>query len=211
MKRYAGLRWLIPLLTKRFTVLEGLEHIPKHGPFILAGNHVGSPDPIFITAGVFQATRRSVVFITHDVVVQAFGERLAYRWLGMIMKIEDRPSEALPRLRSEIEGGQPVGIFPEGMRNAAPFILPGKTGVARLAHWTGVPVVPFGFNGPSTWTFNQGVRASLAFRRDMALRVGEPITFPIVPEAQLTKDLLIQTTRTIMVRVGELAGRPAPY
>jgi 1-acyl-sn-glycerol-3-phosphate acyltransferase len=97
------------------------------------------------------------------------------------------------------------------MRNAAPFLLPGKTGVARLAHWTGAPVVPFGFDGPSTWTFNQGLRASLAFRRDMFLRIGKPLAFSVVPDEQLTKDLLVATTRQIMTAIGELAGRPSPY
>jgi len=211
MKRYAGIRWLVPLFTKRFRVLEGLENLPKTGPYILAGNHVGSPDPIFIAAAVFGKTQRSIVFIAFDKAVQAFGNRLAHSWLGMVKKDESRPGEALFPLRRELEAGNPVGIFPEGMRNAAPFLLPGKTGVARLAHWTGAPVAPFGFDGPSTWTFNQGLRASLAFRRDMFLRIGKPLTFPVVPDEQLTKDLLVATTRQIMTAIGELAGRPSPY
>lgn len=211
MKRYAGLHWLLPLLAKRFKVLEGLENIPRSGPCILAGNHVGSPDPIFIGAAVFQHTHRSATFIAFDKAVQAFGERRAYEWLGMVKKVEDRPGEALVALRHELEVGNIVGIFPEGMRSAAPFLLPGKTGAARLAHWTGVPVIPFGFDGPSTWTFNQGLRASLAFRRDLVLRVGKPMTFPVVNPNDVTKDLLVQTTRTIMAAIGELAGRPSPY
>jgi 1-acyl-sn-glycerol-3-phosphate acyltransferase len=211
MKRYAGLLWLLPLLTKRFRVLEGLENIPKHGPCILAGNHVGSPDPIFIGAATYKYAGRSATFISYDRAVHAFGERRAYEWLGMIKKIEERPGEALPALRRELELGNIVGIFPEGMRNAAPFLLPGKTGAARLAHWTGAPVVPFGFNGPSTWTFNQGLRASLAFRRDLSLRIGKPHTFPVIDPNHLTKEQLLQTTRTIMAAIGELAGRPSPY
>ncbi len=211
MTRYLGLRWLIPLLSRRFRVLEGLEHVPRTGPFILAGNHVGSPDPIFVTAAVYGATHRSIVFIAFDKAVQAFGNRLAHGWLGMVKKTEERPGDALIPLRRELEAGRPVGIFPEGMRNAAPFLLPGKTGVARLAHWTGAPVIPFGFDGPSTWTFNQGLRASVAFRRDMALRIGAPLHFPKIPDAQITKLLLTQTTRTIMERISELAGRPSPY
>jgi 1-acyl-sn-glycerol-3-phosphate acyltransferase len=211
MKRYTGLLWLLPLLAKRFRVLEGLANIPKSGPCILAGNHVGSPDPIFIAAATFQRTGRSVTFISYDRAVHAFGERRAYAWLGMVKKIEDRPSEALVTLRRELEVGNIVGIFPEGMRSAAPFLLPGKTGAARLAHWTGAPVVPFGFDGPSTWTFNQGLRATLTFRRNLSLRIGKPMIFPIVNPDHVTKELLVQTTRKIMTAIGELAGRPSPY
>ncbi len=211
MKRYAGLHWLIPLLAKRFKVLEGLENIPPSGPCILAGNHVGSPDPIFIGAATFQYTGRPITFISYDRAVHVFGERRAYAWLGMVKKVEDRPSEALTTLRRELEVGNVVGIFPEGMRSAAPFLLPGKTGAARLAHWTGAPVVPFGFGGPSTWTFNQGLRATLAFRKDMSLRVGKPLTFPVIEPEHLTKEQLLKTTRTIMAAIGVLAGRPSPY
>lgn len=211
MTRYLGLRWLIPLLTLRFRVLEGVGNIPRSGPFILAGNHIGSPDPIFIVAAIYRATKRSIVFIAFDKAVQAFGTKLAHGWLGMVKKKEERPGEALSPLRHELEAGNAVGIFPEGMRNAAPFLLPGKTGVARLAHWTGAPVIPFGFDGPSTWTFNQGVRASLAFRRDMALRIGAPLHFEKVPDDAITKALLVATTRQIMSRISELAGRPSPY
>jgi len=212
VKRYAGLtQWLMPLLANRYHTLTGLENIPASGPYILAGNHVGSPDPMAVMAAVYRHTRRAVVFVAYDNVVRAFGKKLAYNWLAIVEKVENRPNECLDVLRRELENGQPVGIFPEGMRNAASFLLPGKTGVARLAHWTGAPVIPFGFTGPSTWTFGQGFRATLSLRRNLALRIGEPLVFPKVPDAEITKALLTQTTRTIMTRIGELAGRPYPY
>ena len=129
----------------------------------------------------------------------------------MVGKNEDRPSECLPQLRQELEAGNPVGIFPEGMRNAAPYVLPGKTGVARLAHWTGAPVIPCGFQGPFTWTVVQAISASFSSSRNMALRIGEPLNFPKISEDQITKDLLTHTTRTIMARIGELAGRASPF
>ncbi|MDP2789788.1 MAG: lysophospholipid acyltransferase family protein [bacterium] len=211
MKRYAGLHWLVPFFTRRFHTIEGLEHLPKIGSYILATNHIGSPDPMFIMAVVYRHTRQPVIFVVYDKLTQVFGKKFGYRWLGMIGKNEYRPSECLPQLRRELEAGNPVGIFPEGMRNAAPFVLPGKTGVARLAHWTGVPVIPCGFQGPFTWTVGQAIRASLSPRRNMALRIGTPLTFPKLAENQITKDLLTNTTRTIMTRIGKLASRPSPY
>lgn len=211
MKRYAGLRWLLPFFIRRFHTIEGLEHLPKIGPYILATNHIGSPDPMFIMAVVYRHTRQPVIFVVFDKLIQVFGKEFGYRWLGMVGKNEDRPSECLLQLRQELEAGKPVGIFPEGMRNAAPFVMPGKTGVARLAHWTGAPVIPCGFNGPFTWTVGQAIRASFSSRHNMALRIGTPLIFPKLTESQITKDLLTQTTHTIMTKIGELAGMPSPY
>ena len=154
MKRYKGLKWFLRLGQRRFQEISGLENLPKSEPFILAGNHIGSPDPIFIMSLVYFTIQRPVIFLAFDKVVNFFGKKRAYDWLGAIGKDEDRPAECLKYLKMELENGNPIGIFPEGMRNSAPFLMPGKTGVARLAHWTGAPVIPFGFAGPATWTFN---------------------------------------------------------
>ncbi|MEK7570173.1 MAG: lysophospholipid acyltransferase family protein [Patescibacteria group bacterium] len=211
MKRYAGLLWLIRLYQRRFRVLSGLEHLPRTGPYILAGNHVGSPDPLYVASVVYFYTRRSVVFLAYDKIAKKFGHDIAYQWLGAVDKKEGNLAASLLPLRQELEAGNAVGIFPEGMRNAAPFVLPGKTGVARLAHWTGVPVIPFGFDGPFTWSVTEGVRAALSWKRNLRLHFGAPLHFPKIPEDQLTKEKLTETTRTIMQRVGELAGRPSPF
>ncbi|RJO59210.1 1-acyl-sn-glycerol-3-phosphate acyltransferase [Candidatus Parcubacteria bacterium] len=211
MKRYFGLKWFMRLGQRRFREVAGLENLPRFGPFILAGNHIGSPDPIFIMSIIHSVLQRPVIFLAYDKVVNFFGKKIAYNWLGVIGKDEERPGESLKYLKIELENGNPVAIFPEGMRNSAPFLMPGKTGAARLAHWTGAPVVPFGFQGPATWTFNQGVYATLLFKKDMRLRIGRPLHFQKIEESKITKDLLIHTTHEIMAIIGQLADRPSPY
>ncbi len=211
MKRYAGLRWLLPFFVRRFHTVEGLTHIPSSGPYILAVNHIGSPDPMFIMAAIYQHTGQPVSFVVYDKLAHVFGQKLGRQWLGMVGKHEDRPGECLQPLRHELEAGRPVGIFPEGMRNAAPFVLTGKTGVARLAHWTGAPVIPCGYQGPFTWTVWQALRASLSSKRDMALRVGAPLKFQKLHDDVITKDILRSTTQKIMAAIGTLADRPSPY
>lgn len=211
MKRYRGLKWFLRLGQRRFQEISGLENLPRSGPFILAGNHIGSPDPIFVMSLVYFAIKRPVIFLAFDKVVNFFGKKRAYDWLGVIGKDEDRPGECLKYLKMELENGNPVGIFPEGMRNSAPFLVPGKTGVARLAHWTGAPVIPFGFTGPATWTFNQGLYASLMFKKDMRLKIGKAMLFPKITQDKITKDLLVRTTREIMAVIGQLSGRPYPF
>lgn len=211
MKRYAGLVWLMRLYQRRFRELTGIEHIPQQGPFILAGNHVGSPDPLYVVTAVYLHTHRSVVFLAYDKIAKTFGHTIAYQWLGAVDKNEDHLATSLAPMRKELEAGNAVGIFPEGMRNAANFLLPGKTGVARLAHWTGAPVIPFGFTGPFTWTFGQGLSAALSWKRNLDLHFGAPMYFAKISDEHLTKEKLTETTRAIMTRVGELAGKPSPF
>lgn len=211
MKRYAGLQWLMRLYQRRFRELTGIEHIPPHGPFILAGNHVSSPDPIYVVSAVYLNTHRSVVFLAYDKIAKTFGHTLAYHWLGAVDKNENHLASSLDPMRKELEAGNAVGIFPEGMRNATSFLMPGKTGVARLAHWTGAPVIPFGFTGPFTWTFWQGLSAALSWKRNLCLQFGTPLHFPKIPNEQLTKEQLTETTRIIMARIGDLAGKPSPF
>lgn len=211
MKRYAGLVWLMRLYLRRFRELTGVAYLPHIGPYILAGNHVGSPDPLYVGSAVYLHTRRSVIFLAYDKIAKNLGRNIAYQWLGAVDKNEGNLAASLLPLRHELEAGNPVGIFPEGMRNAAPFVLPGKTGAARLAHWTGAPVIPFGFDGPFTWSVAEGVFAALSWKRNLRLHFGAPLLFPKIPDDQLTKEKLTETTRTIMQRVGELAGRPSPF
>ncbi len=211
MKPYFGLHWLMLIARWRFREIQGIEYLPRSGSFILAGNHVGSADPAFIFAEVYSHVRRPITFVAMDLVTRMVGRRTARAWLHLVEKDEAAPDACLADLRRELEAGNPVGIFPEGMRNSAPFVLPGKTGVARLALWSGAPVIPFGFQGPATWSFNQGLRAFLTPRKDMVLRIGAPISFPKTPDEQITKELLIRTTRAIMDPIGLLSNRPSPF
>ncbi len=211
MKSYLGLHWLIPIARWRFREVQGTEHLPRFGPFILAGNHVGSADPAFIFAEVYSHVRRPITFVAMDIITHMIGKKFARRWVHLVEKDEAAPDACLVELRRELEAGNPVGIFPEGMRNSAPFVLPGKTGVARLALWSGAPVIPFGFQGPATWSFNQGLRAFLTPRKDMVLKIGAPLRFPKTPDEQITKELLIRTTRAIMDPIGQLSNRPSPF
>jgi len=120
---------------------EGLENIPKRGPVILAANHLSFMDSLFIPLYL----RRRVVFLGKA----DYFERRTTRWfvklLGVIpVRRESGPGAeaALRTAVAALQEGKVIGIYPEGTRSPDGRLFRGKTGVARLALATGVPVVP---------------------------------------------------------------------
>ena len=132
---YAGLRlFLSPLLRPilRWKVV-GSHRIPRSGATILAANHLSHIDPIAVIA----AARRTTHYLAKDGHFSNPWTRFVMRATGQIeTQREVGGNEALASAATILGSGRALGIFPEGTRSKrteAPFLLPGKTGVARLA------------------------------------------------------------------------------
>ena len=121
---------LRPLLRWR---IRGAERIPRHGPTILAANHLSHIDPIAVIA----AARRTTHYLAKDGHFSNPATRLVMQATGQIeTQREQGGNEALASAATILSQGRALGIFPEGTRSKRtepPFLLPGKTGVARLA------------------------------------------------------------------------------
>lgn len=70
-----------------------------------------------------------------------------------------------------VDDGGSFCIFPEGRRSPDGTIQPAKGGVAYLAEYAGVPIVPVGFSG----TFHTPVKDFFLRRRRITVRFGRPI------------------------------------
>jgi 1-acyl-sn-glycerol-3-phosphate acyltransferase len=124
--------------------VEGKEHVPTTGSFVLAPVHRSNID-FAVVAGV---TRRRMRYMGKDSLWKM-------RWFGAFISAlgafpvhrgaADR--EALRRCREVIERGEPLVMFPEGTRQAGPDLQPLFDGPAYLALRTGVPIVPVGIGG----------------------------------------------------------------
>ena len=132
---YAGLRlFLSPLLRPllRWNIV-GSHRIPRKGATILAANHLSHIDPIAVIA----AARRTTHYLAKDGHFQNPLTRFVMRATGQIeTQREQGGNEALASAATILRSNRALGIFPEGTRSKrteAPFLLPGKTGVARLA------------------------------------------------------------------------------
>lgn len=205
-------RTLVPWVLSKLGKIDGLEHLPHRGPFIMVANHVSYAEPPIIATLIVNATHQRVYSLTKYAVWKLFRLFFLADWLGMIPVEPWQRASCLVHAQKKLEGGNPVMIFPEGTRNPDSATLrKGKTGAARLAVATGAPVLPLGYHGPLAPHPIASTMSFMTKRRSMLLRVGPPLLFPVVAPDQVTHDLLNETTTTIMHAISALCGKPYPY
>jgi 1-acyl-sn-glycerol-3-phosphate acyltransferase len=154
-------------------VVEGREHLPSRGPYIIAANHhnyldgvvlgVTVPEPIsfLVMPRVWRATPLHPMF---------------HRNIRSIpIDLGRADVSALRRALASLQQGRVVGIFPEGPFSVRGRLEPGLPGVALLALRSGVPVVPAGIRG--TYEALAGRRGYIPRRVPLRVRFGPPRCF----------------------------------
>lgn len=131
--------------------VEGLEHIPKAGGAIFAGNHLSVADELFLGAVV----PRHIAFWAKAEYFRGGGiggtvTKLVLEGLGAIKVERGGGRAALTAFDGAIpvlKAGDMVAVYPEGTRSPDGRLYRGRTGVARLAVAAGVPIIPVGMLG----------------------------------------------------------------
>lgn len=138
-------RVLRPLLRSWLRVrAHGAEHVPGHGPVLLASSHRSHADSIALALAV----RRPVHFLgdltlTRTPVVGALLPKL-----GMVpLQRGVADAAALDAVRALLRDGHCVVVYPEGSRSRDGTVHRLRSGVARVAAELAVPVVPAGLEG----------------------------------------------------------------
>jgi 1-acyl-sn-glycerol-3-phosphate acyltransferase len=126
--------------------VSGVDHIPAHGPAIIAPNHKNLLDPFFVAI----VTRRHVRFMAK---VELFRGPLAWllpRLGAFPVRRGGADAEALATARSILSAGGAVVVFAEGTRVKEADVLGSPHhGAGRLALETGAPIVPAAISGTS--------------------------------------------------------------
>ena len=131
--------------------VEGLEHIPDDGPAILASNHLAVADSFYLPLVV---TRR-ITFLAKAEYFTGTGlkgrfQRWFYTAAGQVpidRTDADSAQSALITAARVVGEGKLLGMYPEGTRSPDGRLYKGKTGLARLALESGVPVIPVAMIG----------------------------------------------------------------
>ncbi len=179
--------------------VEGLEHIPGSGPFLLIANHQSYLDPILIQAVV----RRPMYTMAKST---EFSNPITGPLLKRLKSFPVRRFEVDPQavriaLR-HLQDGHGVGIYIEGERSWDGRLQPPRLGTVRLILKAGVPVVPCGIGG----AYEVWPRWSRPRRGAVRIRVGEPIRFPKLDRRSDREDALDATREVLMRRLAGLAG-----
>ncbi|MFR9775073.1 lysophospholipid acyltransferase family protein [Micromonospora sp. MS34] len=149
----APLLWRVAQLLARAVVallgrLEVTGDVPaglRHGPLILAANHISPFDPVVLTAAC-RARRIHPRIMATAGLFRAPVVGPLMRRAGHIRVDRGTTSvhRALEVAATAVAGGSVVLVYPEGRIGLDPGLWPerGKTGAARLAFASGAPVVP---------------------------------------------------------------------
>ncbi len=172
---YGAIRGLFFGLAKGYFRLEirGREHMPTHGPFVLAPVHRSNVD--FILVSTLTRTR-----------MRYMGKASIWKWswggkfVSMLGAFPVRRAaadrESLRTCLRVIENGEPLVMFPEGTRRSGPEVEDLFDGPAYVAARAGVPIVPVGVGGSD---MAMPVGAKFIKPHKIVLVVGEPITPPV--------------------------------
>jgi 1-acyl-sn-glycerol-3-phosphate acyltransferase len=198
-----------PLLKAIFRPwVEGLENLPKEGPAILASNHLSFSDSVFLPL----VSKRRITFPAKLEYFTGRGLKgrlvaLFFRGIGQVPIDRSSGRAAEPALTAGLkilQRGELFGIYPEGTRSPDGRLYKGKTGVARLALASGVPVIPVAM--VDTDKLQPPGRALPKLMRP-GVRIGKPLDFSRYEGMEDDRFVLRSITDEIMYELMELSGQ----
>ncbi len=188
--------------------VEGADNVPLEGAAILASNHLSYADWLFMPLTL----PRRVTFVAKAEYFTTPGlkgwfQKKFFSGAGQVPI--DRSSGgaaegALLSAKRVLAHGELFGIYPEGTRSHDGRLYRGKTGVARLALETKVPVIPIAVIGtdaiaPPGKKFGSLTRPLVRF--------GRPLDFSRYEGLENDRFVLRSITDEIMYEIMRLSGQ----
>lgn len=189
--------------------IEGIENVPATGPGLLAFNHIAYLDPLAAAYTVDKAGRVPRFLAKSEL----FQDRKIAWVLKGAKQIEvkrgsrDAPM-ALDAALDALDAGELIVIFPEGTITTDPELSPmrAKSGMARLALTSGLPVVPCALWGTAN-IWGKGYRKRWTPRQDVLVRIGAPLYFDGSPDRREDLD---RVGEEVMAAIGRLVASLRP-
>jgi 1-acyl-sn-glycerol-3-phosphate acyltransferase len=182
--------------------IEGVEHLPRTGAFILVSNHCSNLDPPILGWASGHQIGRVVHFMAK---IEMRGWPIV-GWLatqsGVFFVRRGEGDRAAQRFSTHaLADGRPLALFVEGTRSRDGRLKIGKPGAALLAMRSGAALVPVGiagtqriFPGQSRWPHPTRV----------TVRFGAAFTLAADPDGALDRAALKDGTEQIMQAIEAL-------
>ena len=196
---YFCTRWVIMGVSKvLFRVeVQGAEHLPKHGPCIVAPVHRSNLD----TPILAWITARRLRFMGKDSLWStSFGHWYLTALGGFPVARGTADREALRACQAIIDRGEPLVMFPEGTRHYGEKVADLFDGPAFIAARTGAPIIPVGIGG-SERVMPKG--SKMLRPKKVVLVVGAPIQ-PPVSTGRVPRRVVRELTESLQVELQRL-------
>ena len=215
-----GLRAQFQLVNE--LAVEGAENVPEDGGVLLASNHQSWLDVQVLGA----SCPRRVHFIAKSEFEEWPVLRHLIKLSESVFVRRGGDDEALKSITNALRDGWGVAIYPEGTipgeedvprRAVDPKtgLLPGHTGVARLALKAGVPIVPVGVSGTGR-AFPPEIYPRLEVLRmpgstPIRIRYGKPIVLDEYKDREHNRELFREITDRVMHDISDLVDHRCNY
>lgn len=186
---------------------DGLEHLPKRGPYVLCPNHASYLDPPSLAAALPAAILDRVAWAgSVDVMFTTPGSRLFSR-LARVLPIDPvRGARAgLDTSQRVLQQGRILVWFPEGWRTTDGSLRPFLPGIGALVLRMGVPIVPVYISGtfaawPEQRRYPRPHRVVVRFGNPLAPARWEPL--------RADRDAAAQIAAQVKAAVAALGDSP---
>lgn len=147
-----------------------LTNVPKHGPLILAINHIGSLEvPLF--AALLQP-RKTIALAKIETWNNKLMGWLFDLWEAIPIRRGEVDLEAIRRCLIVLKAGSMLVVAPEGTRSYNGRLQRGQPGISFITLRSGSPILPIVHWGGE----NFGTNLRHIKRTDFHIRVGRPFT-----------------------------------
>lgn len=188
--------------------VEGVEHVPDKGAAILASNHLSFSDSFFLPLVV----PRPITFLAKSDYFTGSGikglfTKAFFAGVGQVPvdRSGGRASEAALLTGQRILGeGSLLGIYPEGTRSPNGRLYRGKTGLARMAMESEVPILPVAMI--NTFEIQPPGQLRPSIRR-VGVRIGRPLNFDRYEGLSNDRFVLRSVTDEVMYELMSLSGQ----
>ena len=163
--------------------IDGIEHFPARGPYLICPNHQSYLDPFFLMASLPYRLARQVFFVG----ATEYFETPATRWLARQVNLVpvDPDAALVSAMQAGAAGlreGRILVLFPEGERSIDGSVRVFKKGAAILSHHLQVPIVPVSLTGVyEIWPRNRSLNWKAVVPgagSHVRLTVGPPLEAP---------------------------------
>jgi 1-acyl-sn-glycerol-3-phosphate acyltransferase len=201
---------LTPILRTLFRPwVEGGDHVPSQGGAILASNHLSFSDSIFLPLVV----PRKITFLAKQEFFTGRGVKgkLKKHFLHGVGQVPidrsggEASQAALRTGKRVLAEGHLLGLYPEGTRSPDGRLYRGKTGIARMALETGVPVIPVAMINTNLVQPSGTIVPKLGKR--VGVRIGAPLDFSRYEGMEDDRFVLRSITDEIMYELMLLSGQ----
>lgn len=199
---------IIPIIKLWVKKVTGAENLPGEGAAILAANHSSYADHLIIGAYMATKVNRRFHFLAKKEHFQGL-QKLWHIYVGAIPLDRKRGGKhALKAALKLLNEGKLIIIYPEGTRTLTGKLQKAKTGVARLALQSRVPVIPIGLTG----TFEILPKGKYIPKLKKAtMNISKPMLFTEYHNKKPTKKLLREVTTKIMKEIAKLSKQKYNY